>query len=43
MRITENILVKMQNFFVLVVALDMEADTKTPLILGILQYSECTH
>ena len=36
MRIAENILVKIRNFFVPVnfVVLDMEVDSKTPLILG---------
>ena len=36
MRITENIPVKIRNFFVPVnfVVLDMEVDSKTPLILG---------
>jgi len=34
--IAENILVKIQNFFIPVdfIILDMEVDTKTPLILG---------
>jgi hypothetical protein len=36
MGIPENITVKIQNFFIPIgfVVLDMEVDTKTPLILG---------
>jgi len=45
--ITENILVKIRNFFILVdfVVLDMQEDMKTPLILGrpFLYTTKCTH
>jgi len=43
-RIAENIPVKIQNFFIPVdfVVLDMEVDTKIPLILGS-SFGECTH